>query len=210
MIQRILAALAVLGFGLAAAPAALAQNASQPCVAAAVAQSTKQVAPGVTLTWDDSFVCAEPGARGSYTFTATITNSAASTAAASLNELVLSHTTPRRGPPPPLGPANPAFQTTGLPATLQPGQSAQISVTGDYQTVRDDDRDVNKLTLHFRLNGAVADGAAFRLGLNVHLTPLGADDGPGEEDEGPPPAVCGRQGAPGPPAWVCNRRTGSP
>jgi len=179
----------------------------QECAAVPAEQSTKAISSGVTVTWEDSFICADPASAGTYQITALIANTTGSVAAVEINGVLLSHTTPRRGPPR-AGAERATATGTGLPVTLQPGQSTQIIITGTYTLQRDDDDGLAKLNLHLRLSGrATTDERSFQLPINVHLTPLGADDGESRnEGDGPPAAVCERRGVPGPPPWVCERR----
>lgn len=93
-----------------------------------------------------------------------VANSADSTEAVAIDDLVLTHTTPR-----PRGQAPAASgEVTGLPLTLAPGQTASFSVSGTYKLVQTDEG--KKANLHFRANGhGASSGEPFRLGINAHF-----------------------------------------
>jgi len=148
----------VLGLATAGLPAAALQT-CEP-----VDQSTEEVLPGVVLTWDSSFLCANAPDSDTYTFTVTVSNSAASDEAVVIESLALSHTTPR-----PRGRAPSATGSAdGLPVTIAPGESADFTVNGSYQLVATDEG--KKANLHFRAMGSGEEsGLDFQLGINAHF-----------------------------------------
>ncbi|MER3486780.1 MAG: hypothetical protein C4345_13210, partial [Chloroflexota bacterium] len=75
--------------------AAAAVSAQDTQVCSPIEQSTEEVLPGVVLTWDSAFLCADAPDEGSYELTVMVANSADSTEAVSIDNLDLSHTTPR-------------------------------------------------------------------------------------------------------------------
>lgn len=153
------------------------------------ARSSETVAEGVTLTYDSSFWCPDAPPSGEFAITVTVTNDAASTQAATISSLELSHTSPRpRG----VGPEA-SVSATGLPLTLAAGEGGSFELAGSYELVTTDQG--AKANLHLRAAGQSAAGQPFRLGLNVHLRGPGATEG----DDGPPPERAGRAG---PPSWV--------
>lgn len=143
----------------AAAPATAGADQRETCVV--VDQSTKEVRPGVRLTWDSSFRCLDAPADGAYDITVEVTNASSSERAATVEDLWLRHTTPRPRGQGPEASAEPG----GLPLTLGPGETAQFTVTGSYELVPTDEGD--KANLHLTAEGS-ADGR-FELGINVHL-----------------------------------------
>ncbi|MGH2451045.1 MAG: hypothetical protein ACRDGE_07215 [Candidatus Limnocylindria bacterium] len=172
-----------------------------------VDQSTEEVLPGVTLTWDSSFLCADAPASGTYEIEVTVSNAAGSAEAVEIRDLRLSHTTPRpRGQGP-----DATAEAEGLPIVVAPGESESFRVSGSYELVSTDEGD--KANLHLLASGSgVESGESFELGINVHLRGPGAVESDGVESEshsersGGPPAWPG--GPPpwaGPPAWVAGR-----
>jgi hypothetical protein len=134
-----------------------------------VDQSTEEVLPGVTLTWDSSFLCANAPDSGTYEIEVTVANAAGSAEAVEISELRLSHTTPRPGGQGPEATA----EAQGLPVVVGPGESASFSVSGSYELVSTDEGD--KANLHLlALGRGVESGDAFELGINVHLRGEGA------------------------------------
>jgi hypothetical protein len=158
-------------------------------------RTTEEVIPGVTLTWDASFLCADASGEGSYRFTVTVSNAAGSDEAVTIRDLKLTHTTPRpggRGP-----------ESTGkadvLPITVRPGGSSGFTVTGRYELTGTDQG--KKANLHFRARGAgVQTREPFALGINARFRAPGAE---AERDGTETGARRGREAAPpGPPSWV--------
>lgn len=169
---------------------------AQDQVCVPVDQSTETVIPGVTLTWDSSFRCDNAPDTGTYAISVTITNDDGSAEAVQIDDVQLSHTTPR-----PRGRAPSATAVaSGLPLVIAPGQSGTFSVSGSYQLVETDEG--KKANLHLRAVGqGVASAEPFALGINVQLRGAGAvEDGDGANGGGPPPWV-GANPA-GPPSWV--------
>ncbi|GBD15736.1 hypothetical protein HRbin26_00629 [bacterium HR26] len=129
-----------------------------------IEQSTEEVLPGIVLTWDSAFLCADAPDEGSYEFTVTVANSADSAEAISIDDLALTHTTPR-----PRGQAPGANgEATGLPLPLVPGETASFTVSGTYELVQTDEG--KKANLHFRASGhGVSSSEPFELGINAHV-----------------------------------------
>lgn len=155
--------------------------------------STDEVLPGVTLTWDSSFLCADAPPSGTYAITVNVSNAAGGAEAVTIERLELSHTTPRpRG----IGPEATAT-ATGLPLTVLPGESGSFQVSGEYALVSTDEG--AKANLHLRALGVGAmSGDPFELGINVQIRAPGAtEDGSGADEEGGSPLVAG-----GPPPWT--------
>lgn len=126
--------------------------------------STEEVLPGVVLTWDSAFLCADAPDEGSYEFTVTVANSAESAQAISIDDFALTHTTPRpRGQAP-----GASGEATGLPLTLAPGETASFTVSGTYELVATDEG--KKANLHFRASGhGASSGEPFQVGINAHV-----------------------------------------
>lgn len=158
--------------------------AQETCIAAS--QSNGEVASGTVLTWSSAFHCENVPDEGAYQFTVTVTNTD-SAEAVSINEMALSHTTPRpRGQSP-----QATAVITGLPIVLAPGESQSFDVSGSYTLVETDEG--NKANLHFRASGLVIDASEpFHLGINVMLRGEEAVESGGDNDGGPV----------GPPDWV--------
>lgn len=162
--------------------------------------SIEEVAPGVFLTWDSSLLCENAPEEGAYDITVTITNDAESNADVVIDEVLLSHTTPRpRGQIPV---ATAVVEDSTLPANIAAGVDLELTVTGDYKLVMTDEG--GKANLHLRALGWVLndDQDPFSLGINVKLRGDGAvEEGDEaeeeEEDDGPPEWV-----VKGPPAFV--------
>lgn len=174
---------------MALAPAAVRAQA-QECEA--FHQSTEQVLPGVTLTWDSSFLC-ENASGGEYTFTVNVSNDGASVEAVTIDSFALSHTTPRpRG----AGPDASVTGVTGLPLTLEAGESGQFTVTGTYELVTTDEG--SKANLHFIASGyGATSGEWFGLGVNAHFRGEGTVEGDSNNADKGPPSWAG-----GPPPWA--------
>jgi hypothetical protein len=136
--------------------------AEQTCVA--VDQSTKEVLPGVILTWDSSFLCANAPDQDTYKFTANVSSAGGSAESVTIEQIVLTHKTPR-----PRG-RTPGGSKTGdtLPVTVAPGSSQSFSVTGVYELVQTDEG--KKANHHYQAAGVGdASGKTFMLGINVHF-----------------------------------------
>jgi len=142
---------------------------AQSHVCVPVDQSTKTVIPGVTLTWDSSFRCANAPDKGTYEITVRVANAANSVEAVKIDTVRLSHTTPRpRG----RGPSATAV-ASGLPLMIAPGETRAFSVSGNYTLVVTDEG--KKANLHLQAVGQGMHSAMpFRLGINVHLRGPGA------------------------------------
>ena len=156
--RRLLLLLVALGLALGTAPAAAQE------VCRVDDTSTQEVIPGVTLTWDSSFRCQNAPDQGTYRITVRVSNAAGSAEAVTIDELVLSHTTPRpRGRAP-----SATAEAQGLPITVPPGGTDDFTVTGSYTLVRTDEG--KKANLHLlALGEGVNSGRDFQLGINVHL-----------------------------------------
>lgn len=129
-----------------------------------IEQSAEEVLSGVVLTWDSAFLCADAPDEGSYEFTVTVANSAESAEAVSIDDLTLTHTTPRpRGQAP-----DASGEATGLPLALAPGETASFTVSGTYELAQTDEG--KKANLHFRASGhGASSGEPFELGINAHF-----------------------------------------
>ncbi|MGQ0595292.1 MAG: hypothetical protein ACT4QB_22420 [Gammaproteobacteria bacterium] len=125
-------------------------------------QSTEQVIPRVVLTWDSSFHCRNAPNAGEYMIVVRVFNASTSAEAVEIQNLVLTHTTPRpRGK----APAATAI-ASGLPITVAPGDTEDFTVTGDYALVKTDEG--NKANLHLRAGGVgLTSDEDFALGINV-------------------------------------------
>lgn len=162
-IGKFLLALAVLG--LLTTPAF-----AQPQECGMLNQKTKEVAPGVFLTWDSSFRCLDAPDSGEYLITVNVTNSETSLESVTIHELFLSHTTPRPRRQAPQATA----EATGLPLTIAPGETLSFTVSGTYEMVRTGEG--MKANLHLRAKGITAETAdPFRLGINVKIRGSGTD-----------------------------------
>jgi len=146
-------------FALGPMTPALAQEQCQ-----SVDTSTEEVLPGVTLTWDSSFLCANAPDEGSYQFTVSVTNHAGSDEGVRIDDLSLVNATPK-----PRGQGPDATGTaTGLPLELAPGETGSFVVSGDYELVETDEG--KKANLHFIADGVgTTSGAPFELGINAHF-----------------------------------------
>lgn len=177
-------------------------------------QSTEEVLPGITLTWDSAFLCADAPDSGQYQFAVTVTYVSGSQAI-QVQNVMLALTTPR-----PFGQGPEATsQVAGLPFALIPGNSASFTVTGDYELVATDEGML--ANLHFLVQGqALVSREFFYLGVNVALRGGGESDfdddpedqrpawaGPPAWVPGPPPWAPGPPDwVPGPPPWVEDRQ----
>ncbi|MGH2429664.1 MAG: hypothetical protein ACRDGV_12450 [Candidatus Limnocylindria bacterium] len=196
-IRSPLAGVAAAGLlALALAMPALAQSESPTCVAGE--PTTELVTDGVTLTFDSDFTCSDAADTGTYSITVGVANDAASVAGATIEDIALSHATPRIGGTSPEA-GDPT--ATGLPLTVAAGDSGSFDVTGDYSLVQTDDGGL--VNLHLRASGVTDndEAAPFVLGINVHvLAPGVVADGDGNGDGG---EASGRPDwVPGPPPWV--------
>ncbi|MGH2451903.1 MAG: hypothetical protein ACRDGE_11685, partial [Candidatus Limnocylindria bacterium] len=173
--MRKLRMLSVLLAGVVASALAAGSGLAQTASCELVDQSTEEVLPGVTLTWDSSFLCADAPDSGTYEIEVTVSNAARSAEAVEINDLRLSHTTPRpRGQ----GPEATA-QVEGLPTVVGPGESESFRVSGTYELVSTDEGD--KANLHLRgLGRGVESGDSFELGINVALRGESAVEESGE------------------------------
>jgi hypothetical protein len=141
--------------------------------------STKEVIPGVILTWDSSFHCLNAPESDEYMITVRVSNAASSLEAVTIETIQLKHTTPRpRG----RGPAATA-EADGLPFTVGPGENDGFFVRGTYELVETDEG--MKANLHLRAHGVgVESGELFKLGINVHIRGAGSEEEE-EETDGP-------------------------
>ncbi len=134
-------------------------------------QSTEEVIQGVVLRWDSSFHCRNAADTGEYQILVEVFNASDSVEAVRIDSLELSHTTPR-----PQGQAPAATAVaTGLPITVEPGETEDFTVTGEYELVETDEG--KKANLHLRAGGAgLSSGEPFELGINVHFRAPGVAD----------------------------------
>jgi len=127
-------------------------------------RDTKGVLPGVTLTWDSSFRCADAPKQGTYEIRVTVSNGGRSVEEVRIGDVKLIHTTPR---PAGEGPQATA-EDTGLPVVVGPGETAGFGVAGGYELVKTDEG--WKANLHLQAIGrGLNTGERFRLGINVKL-----------------------------------------
>lgn len=125
---------------------------------------TENVIPGVILSWDSSFLCADAPDADSYTFTVNVSNDANSVEAVAIESFELANTTPKpRGQSP-----DATGEATGLPLILAPGETGSFEVSGTYELVNTDEG--KKANLHFLAHGqGVESGEPFSLGINAHF-----------------------------------------
>lgn len=124
-------------------------------------EDAEDVAAGVRLGWSGAFRCNNAPAQGNYAFSLTISSAVTSTAAAIIEAVELTHTTPR-----PQGIAPQATVTaTGVPVTVTPGASATVIVSGTYSLVSAGAAQL--ANLHFCVKGKSANGERFYLGVNA-------------------------------------------
>jgi hypothetical protein len=161
-VRKIGIMLVVLGVTIALGLAAPVLAQTQRCTQ--VDRSTKEVLPGVTLTWGSSFLCAGAPDMGTYSFTVRVRNHADSVEAVKIKRLKLSHTTPR-----PRGEGPDASATaSGLPIVVRPGETKRFSVSGSYELVRTDEG--KKANIHLLAKGqGLSSGKSFKLGINAHF-----------------------------------------
>lgn len=146
-----------------------------------VGQETKIVIRGVTLTWDSQFWCDSAPDTGAYEIHFIITNHAGSAEEVHIDDLQLSHTTPR---PRRQAPAATAV-VSGLPLVIAPGESDNFSVRGTYNLVLTDEG--KKANLHLRAVGrGITSDSPLRLGINAHLRGPGAVEGNADTSGRPP------------------------
>jgi plasmid stability protein len=132
-------------------------------------RSTKEVLPGVILTWDSSFRCENAPDEGTYRIRVRVSNHARSSEAVRIDDLILRRTTPRPRGQAPEATAEPQ----GLPITVKPGQTKSFAVSGAYELVKTDEG--KKANLHLlALGEGKRSGKGFKLGINVHLRAPGA------------------------------------
>ncbi|HRP96652.1 MAG TPA: hypothetical protein PL143_10405 [Rhodocyclaceae bacterium] len=164
-------------FALACAGIASLMMAATPAFAAQVCsltdQSTKEILPGVIVTWDSSFHCFNAPESGEYMITVRVSNAESSVEAVTVETLRLRHTTPRpRGRAPA---ATASAEPAGLPITVDPGSTEGFAVMGEYELVRTDEG--MKANLHLAADGfGDASLLPFSLGINVHLRGEGATE----------------------------------
>jgi hypothetical protein len=165
MRRLLLPVLLVVGMALGIQPAAGQENCSVDDT------STQEVLPGVILTWDSSFRCEDAPDEGTYQITVQVANDAGSSEAVRIDDLILSHTTPRpRGQAP-----DATAEPEGLPITVDPGETESFTVSGSYELVETDEG--KKANLHLlALGEGVDSGEEFELGINVHLRAPGATE----------------------------------
>ncbi|MGH2451702.1 MAG: hypothetical protein ACRDGE_10625 [Candidatus Limnocylindria bacterium] len=157
----------VLVLGAVVAASSLAQQAS--CTL--TDQSTEEVAPGATLTWDSSFHCRNADTSGTYEIEVNVSNSAGSVDTVTVQAPRFEKATPRvRGQ----DPAGNSATATPASITLAPGQSGSFEVSGTYQMVETDEG--FKVNHHLRAPGETDDGERFKLGINVALRAPGVAD----------------------------------
>lgn len=184
-------------FALLAAFGSATAVAQETCIA--TEQTTEEVLPGITITWDSAFHCGDAPDEGSYEFAVTISNDADSADAIIIDALTLTHTTPRpRGQAP-----DASADASDLPVVIVPGESQSFTVSGTYTLVVTGAS--KKANLHFRASGYGPSVEPFYLGLNAMLRGVGADE-PGDDNVGGPPSWVTPGGppswVPGPPPWA--------
>lgn len=137
-------------------------------------QSSEEVLPGITLTWDSAFRCLNAPEEGVYEFNVIVEADADSTALAVVQAITLTHTTPR---PLNVAPDASVDDVTGLPFTIAAGEVHTFTVSGEYELAA---AGVARLAnLHFCATGYDdATGTPFYLGLNTFLrgSGFGNDD----------------------------------
>jgi hypothetical protein len=192
--------LAILGMvGALTVSAVAAQTETPTC--SAQDTSTGEATEGVTLTYDSAFVCPDAADAGTWSITVNVSNASDTTSGLTLNQLTLSHTSPRPGG---VGPAAGA-EASGLPLSLAAGESGTFDASGTYELVETDEG--NKANLHLRVSGATDEDEPFLLGINVLVRAPGVDEngenGSGENGENGKGDAEGRpEWVPGPPPWV--------
>ena len=160
----------------------------QVCVAEE--QSTEEIVPGVTLTWDSALRCLDAPDEGVYAFNVRVESAITDTTVVlmqpvTMQGVTLTHTTPR-----PLGQAPDASvdMVTGLPFTIESGQVQTFTITGTYELAT---AGVARLAnLHFCATGYDnATRQPFYLGLNTFLRGPGMDDDNHTQLSPPPPVI---------------------
>lgn len=146
--------------------------ADRTCVV--VDTETEDALPGVTLTWESSFLCANATDADTYRFTVRVNNVRGSSESVTIESLELTHTTPRPGGNDPSA----TGRASGLSLSLASGESATFTTSGTYELVETDEG--KKANLHFQAHG-VGDtsGVSFSLGLNAHFRAPGATESSG-------------------------------
>lgn len=98
-------------------------TAEQTC--AAIAQSAKEVAPGVVIQWDSLFLCADAPDADTYKIEVRVWHNGGA-GSATIEQMLLTHKTPR-----PRG-RTPGGEITGttLPVTVAPGGNTSFIVSG--------------------------------------------------------------------------------
>ncbi|MBA2277829.1 MAG: hypothetical protein H0W06_08700 [Chloroflexia bacterium] len=187
------------GFGAASAQP---EEQTQACQSA---EPGTETLAGATLNYASSFRCVGVAADGTFSIAVDVENAAGSVGPVTINDLVLTHATPkRRGQV-----ADASVTAQGLPLTLDPGQSGTFTVAGAAALVEPGKSGKGgKANLHLQARGASATGdQPFQLGLNVQLradaTDAADDDGKDRKDGkrgGPPDWVSG------PPPWADDRQ----
>ncbi len=168
-------------------------------------QSSEEVLPGITLTWDSALRCLDAPMQGQYAFTVTMMADAGNSTAVVIDDIALTHTTPRPLGQPPVADID---VVTGLTMTLAAGDSDSFSVEGSYEMVTTGEG--QKANLHFCASGYdETTGEPFFLGLNAFLR------GPGAEEDGdgpppPPPAISQINVTPGPLGAIITWHTDNP
>lgn len=150
---------------LAAAFATVA-TAEQTCVA--ISQSAKEVAPGVVVQWDSSFLCANAPDADTYKIEVRVWHNGGA-GSATIEQLLLTHKTPR-----PRG-RTPGGMKTGetLPLTVSPGDETSFVANGTY--ILADTDEGKKANHHYQATG-VSSEATFSLGINVRFRAPGVEE----------------------------------
>ncbi|SDU76722.1 hypothetical protein SAMN04488563_5294 [Jiangella alkaliphila] len=140
---------------------------SQQCISAD--RSTPTIGSDTTLTYDGALLCPDAGTTGEYALAVSITNDAASSATVTVDDIHLTHTTPRpRGRAP-----DATADLDEAPITIAPGDTVDLEITGTYHLVNTDEGE--KANLHLHLTGTLtATDESFTLATNVHLRGTGA------------------------------------
>ena len=150
---------------LAAAFATVA-TAEQTCVA--ISQSAEEVAPGVVVQWDSSFLCANAPDADTYKIEVRVWHNGG-TGSATIEQLLLTHKTPRPHV------RTPGGMKTGdtLPLTVSRGDATPFVANGTY--VLADTDEGKKANHHYHATG-VSGEATFSLGINVRFRAPGVEE----------------------------------
>ena len=135
--------------------------AEQTCLA--LAQSAREVAPGVVLQWDSSFLCANAPDSDTYKIEVRVWHIGGNDSA-TIEQMLLTHKTPR-----PRG-RTPAGMKTGdtLPITVSSGGATSFVSTGTYVLAETDEG--KKANHHYQAAGvSESGGETFSLGINVRF-----------------------------------------